>query len=130
MKRRRFSLKCACILVMCIVMLTSSVAVYAAYSWQASIGFVQTDIQTKTKTNTANTTYVSFSGKSAQYDVNLYFSVYNNTLGVVSSQQMLIPYQDAGYLSSSAVRGNSLTLRAHREFIWDEVIHCSGTWTP
>lgn len=101
----------------------------ATTTWSGKVNFWESTVATSTKDNTSTKTTASFTGNP--YSSNIYIYLTQKTSGgAIISIKTKFSFKDSKTLNTSAVNGQSINLRAAREYVLDTQVQLSGKWNP
>ncbi len=99
-----------------------------ARQWKGSVPFSLTHVDTMTKNNDKNTSYMSYNGGPDNVNIWLRSYTYIDGKEGEASSRNFFKRGDGYYVGTGAVRGCEVRLYANHENFWDIAANVSGLW--
>lgn len=129
--RKKSLIACVIVVALCSAIMTVPAFATSNASWSGNIGFSSQNVATGSKTTIhGDYEYSSVSINSYEVSSFLFFNTRNNSQGDLWSGEAKIWTGESGNVYNTMDRNDSITLFAHREYIWDPPTSYGGRWTP
>lgn len=130
--RKKSIVACAIAVILCSAIVTVPAFATSNASWSGNIGYSPVvNVATGSKTTIhGDNEYSSVSINSYEVASFLFFNTRNNTKGDIMSGEAKVYTGESGSIYNTMSRNDSISLLAHREYIWDSPKSYGGRWTP
>ena len=115
--------------ILTILLASTILAADGVKNFAGSVDFWESTVATRTKENTKKVTGINFSDSPGSSLIYVYFSEKKSD-GAIVAAKTKFKEGNVKELKTTGVKGNSIRLRAAREYVLDTKVQITGSWIP